>query len=93
MFTTARKLGVLCFILVALNIAGLVMVALLFAGQNIAFYIIFAWLMYMITVTAISLLLTFAVRTLAQDSDMQAETTALQIKKLKDRIDVLEKKL
>ena len=92
MFSTARKLGVTCCILTAINIAGLVMVALLVFGQGLPFSWIFALLMYLISVTVIGLLLTLGIRSIVQDSELESESTAIQIKKLRERIEVLEGK-
>ena len=93
MFSTARKLGVICCILAAFNIVGLVMLTMLFAGAGLSFTWIFSLLLYLITITTIGLLLTFGIRSMSQDSEMEVEATSIQIKKLKDRVEELEKKL
>lgn len=93
MFSTARKLGVTCCILAAINIAGLAMVTLLIVGQGLPFSWIFALLMYLISITVIGLLLTLGMRSIVQDSELETEGYAVQIKKLKERIDELEHKL
>jgi len=92
MFSTARKLGVTCCILAAINIAGLVMIALLIIGQGLPFSWIFAILMYLISITVIGLLVTLGIRSIVQDSELEAESTAVQIRKLKERIEALEGK-
>lgn len=92
MFSTARKLGVTCCILAAINIAGLAMVTLLLIGQGLPFSWIFAILMYLISITVIGLLLTLGIRSIVQDLELESESTALQIKKLKERMDELEHK-
>lgn len=93
MFSTARKLGALSFILAVINIAGLVMVTLYFISQGLAFHWLFAWLMYLISITVIGVLLTVAIRTFVQDSELESNSNVLQLKKLKERIDELERNL
>ena len=93
MFSTARKLSALSFILAVVNIVGLVMVAMYFIGQGMEFHWMFAWMMYLISITVIGLLLTVSIRSFVQDSELESNSNALQIKKLKERIDELERKL
>lgn len=93
MFSSARKLGVVCCILAAFNILGLIMVTMLIIGAGLNFTWIFTILLYAITLTIIGLLLTFAIRGLAQDSELEAASTAAQIRKLTERIHELESKL
>ena len=90
MFSTARKLGALCFILAVANIVGLIMVTMYFIGQGLGFSWMFAWLMYLITVTVMALLLTISVRSFVQDAELESSSTSIQIKNLKDRIAELE---
>lgn len=92
MFSTARKLGITCCILAAINIAGLAMIALLIIGQGLPFSWIFSILMYLISVTVIGLLLTLGIRSMVQDLELETENAALQIKKLRERIEALEGK-
>ena len=91
MFSTPRKLAALSFILAVINIVGLVMVTMYFIGQNMAFHWMFAWLMYLISITVIGVLLTVSIRSFVQDSELESSSTSLQIKKLKERIEELEK--
>ena len=91
MFSTPRKLAALSFILAVVNIVGLIMVTMYFVGQRMAFHWMFAWLMYLISITIIGVLLTVSIRSFVQDSELESTSTSAQIKKLKDRIEDLEK--
>ena len=93
MFSTPRKLGVLCFILAVTNIVGLIMVTMCLIGQGVGFSVLFSWLLYLVTLTVIGLLLTISVRSFVQDSEFESSGTYAQIKKLKERIEELEHKL
>lgn len=91
MFSTARKLGALCFILAVTNIVGLIMVTIYFIDLGLAFSWMFAWLLYLISITAIGLLLTISIRSFVQDTELESNSTSIQIKALKDRIEELER--
>ena len=91
MFSTARKLGALSVILSVINVIGLIMVALYFIGQRMEFHWLFAWLMYLISITVLGVLLTVSIRSFVQDCELESNSTAIQIKKLKERIEELEK--
>ena len=94
MYSTARRLSVFCFIFAVINIVGLIMLGLLAMGNTgIPFYILFTAAMYIITTTLILLLSTLAIRSFVQDAEIDAESSAIQVKKLTDRIAELEKKL
>ena len=93
MFSTARKLSALSFILAVINIVGLAMVTMYFIGQGMEFHWFFAWLMYLVSISVIGVLLTVGIRSFVQDSELESNSTALQIKKLKERIEDLERKL
>ena len=91
MFSTARKLSALSFILVVANIVGLIMVAMYFVSLRMDFHWMFACLMYLITTTVIGLCLTISIRTFVQDSELESSSNATQIRKLKERIEELER--
>ena len=91
MFSSARKLAAFSFILAVVNIVGLIMVTMYFVGQRMPFHWMFAWLMYLISITVIGLLLTVSIRSFLQDSELESTSTSMQIKKLKERIEELEK--
>ena len=91
MFSTARKLSALSFILVVANIVGLIMVAMYFVSLRMDFHWMFACLMYLITMTVIALCLTISIRTFVQDSELESSSNATQIRKLKERIEELER--
>ncbi len=91
MFSTARKLGALCFILAVANILGLIMVTIYFIDQGLGFGWMFAWMMYLITITVIGLLLTISIRSFVQDAELESNSTSIQIKNLKERITDLER--
>ena len=91
MFSTARKLSALSFILAVINIAGMIMVTMYFVYERLDFHWMFAWLMYLVSITVIGLLLTISIRSFVQDSELESSSNSLQIKKLKERIEELEK--
>ncbi len=93
MYSTARRLGVISFLLALVNIFGFIMAALYFADLEVAFHWLFAWVLYLLTACLTSLLLTIAIRNLVEDSELEANDNALQVKMLRDRIEELEKKL
>lgn len=91
MFSTARKLSALSFILAVINITGMIMVTMYFVNEGLVFHWFFAWLMYLVSITMIGLLLTISIRSFVQDSELESSSNSLQIKKLKERIEELEK--
>ena len=92
MYSTARKLSTFCAILCALNITGLVMLGLLSFNANLPFYLFFTCCIYAVSTTSIALFLTLAVRSFVQDANLDSENTSIRIKKLNDRIHLLESK-
>ena len=93
MFSTPRKIGTIGFIIAIVNIMALLLVFLFFAGQRqMEFYWKFILLMYVITVTVINLLLVIALRAFVQDSELESSNNAVQVKKLRERIEALEHK-
>ncbi len=93
MYSSARKLSILCFILSVANILGLIMVALVLIGYGLPFHELFTFLLYTITISITALLLTVAIRSTLQDMDMEYENQARQIQKLNERIEELEIKV
>ena len=93
MYSSARKLTAISFILAALSILGLVMVTMFFIYLHLAFHWMFALLLYLISITLIGLLLTISLRSILQDMDVEYENQARQINKLKERIEDLELKV
>ena len=91
MYSTARRLSALCFILSVVSIVGLVMVCMYFIFLNLEFQWFFALMMFLIATTGINLFLTIAMRNLVQDMEFDYDSNARQIKKLSDRIADLEK--
>lgn len=93
MYSTARKLSVLSFILSVVSIVGLIMVCMYFSFLRIEFHWFFALMMFLIAITAMCLFLTISVRNMLQDMELDFESNANQIKKLSDRVADLEKRL
>ena len=91
MYSTARKLSALSFILSVISIVGLIMVCMYFVFLHLEFHWFFALMMFLIAITAMCLFLTIALRNLLQDMEMDYDSNARQIKKLSDRIAELEK--
>ncbi len=96
MFSTPRKLSAISFMFMVANVIALIMVSLFFVQLKPAdmdFHWKFAWIMFLICNTAIGLLLTIALRSFVQDSELEANSTTIHMKKLSSRIEELEKKL
>ena len=91
MYSTARRLSALCFILSVVSIVGLVMVCMYFVFLHLEFQWFFALMMFLIATTAINLFLTISMRSMVQDMEFDYDSNARQIKKLSDRITDLEK--
>ena len=93
MYSAARKLSVLCIVLVAVNIAGAILTALYLKGENVGFTNYISLMMYLITSTALTLFLSVAVRSMVQDMEIEVSNHNHSIKKLTDRIKELENKV
>ena len=93
MYSAARKLSVLCIVLVAVNIAGAILTALYLKGENVGFTNYVSLMMYLIPSTALTLFLSIAVRSMVQDMEIEVSNHNHSIKKLTDRIKELENKL
>jgi len=91
MYSTARKLSALSFILSVVSIVGLIMVCMYFSFLRIEFQWFFALMMFLIAITAMCLFLTISIRNMLQDMEMDYESNSRQLKKLSDRIAELEK--
>lgn len=94
MYSTARKLSTVCAIFSAFNITGLVMLAILSMNlpKSVSFGVFFTCAIYAISTTVIAFLLTLAVRSFVQDANLDSENTAMRLKNLTDRVNVLESK-
>lgn len=93
MYSVARILSALCFILAIASILGLIMVFLFFLHLGLAFHWVFALMLFMVCITLIGLLLTIGIRNLLQDMELEFESNITRIKKLSDRISDLERRL
>lgn len=92
MYSNARKLTTISFILSVISIVGLIMVSLVFFYlPSLGFSEIFSLMMFTISLTFIGLLLTVSVRSIIQDMQMDYDSNAAMIKKLSERIDELER--
>ena len=93
MYSTARKLSVLCIILVAVNIAGAVLTTLFLMGESLDFTQFLSIMIYLVTATALSLFLSIALRSMVQDMEIEVGNHNISIKKLTDRVKELETKV
>ena len=93
MYSTARRLSAVCFILSMFGILGLIMVFLFFISLGLAFYWVFALTMFMVAITLTGLLLTVAIRSHIQDMELEFESDIIRSKKLSERIAELERRL
>lgn len=93
MYSTARKLSLICMILVIFNVLGAVLTGLFLSTQRISFGEFFGMLLYLIPSTVLALLISLALRSLLQDLDIEISDRNNKIKTLTDRIAALENKM
>ena len=92
MYSTARKLSVLCIILVAVNIVGTILTALVLFDSRLmlSFSNQISLLMCIIPTTALTLVLSVALRNIIADLEIEVSNHNSSIKKLSERIKELE---
>ena len=93
MYTTAKTLSVLTVILSIVNVVGAALTALLLLSEHLNFTQFISAMIYLVSATAISLFLTFAIRSMLQDLEIEVNNHNHNVKKLTDRITELENKL
>ena len=95
MYSTARKLSVLCIILVAVNIVGTFLTALVLFDNRLmlSFTHQISIMMCMIPTTATSLFLSVALRNIVSDLEIEVSNHNSSVKKLAERVKELDTKV
>ena len=90
MYSTAKTLSVFSVIFSALNILGTVLFTFCLRGLDWGFTAEFCIMMYLITASAGSLIMTISMRSLCQDLDMNYENTTRRLQDLQKKNEQLE---
>ena len=90
MYSTARKMSLLCAILSAVNIMGVFLYLLSSAALSIPFSAGLAIFMILVASAGVSLMLTIALRSICQDLEYEYEDHIRRSSELSKRIEVLE---
>ena len=93
MYSTARKLTAICFILSVISIVGLILICLLFKNWPLEFSEVFSLATFIISITGINLFLTIAIRSTLQDMQLDFESNVAQTRKLNERIEKLNERI
>ena len=93
MYTTAKTLSVLTVIMAIINVVGTALTTLLLLSEHLNFTQFISAMIYLVSATAISIFLTFAIRSMLQDLEIEVNNHNHNVKKLTERIKELENKL
>lgn len=92
MFTSIKRLALVCCILTACAFAGAVLVVLYLIGSHVGTPLVFTGILFTGTIAAFFLLTAIAMTSLCDMLELNAESTAKQIYTLSKRIEALENK-
>lgn len=92
MYSTVRKLSVLCVILSFFNAIATVMLITYLWGLTASFGLVFFGSVYLATSTVIMICVIISLRSLARDLELEYDSNAATIHKLTVRIRELESK-
>ena len=92
MYSAARKLAVLCIIVVLFNVLGAILTSIFLSAQAISFGEYFGIMLFIVPTAILTTLLSLALRNLIQDMEIEFEDRNKKIKELGDRITHLENK-
>ncbi len=93
MYSTARRLSTISAIFSAVNILATLMFFLYLANSDLGFSFIFTAVLFLISNSAIGLLLTVALRDLCQDIQTEYEDKVKRFKDLNNKVRDLEYKV
>ena len=93
MYTTAKTLSILTVILAIINVVGTALTTLYLLTEHLNFTQFISVMIYLVSATAISLFLTFALRSTLQDMEIEVNNHNHNVKKLTERIKELEAKI
>ncbi len=93
MFATAKTISIFSIILSVINVLGVLMLTLMLTTYDFGFSIEFCLIIYLITSTLGTLLVTLGVRSICQDSVMNHESTSRKIREIENRCKILENQI
>ena len=85
MYSTAKTLSIFSVIFTTVNIVGTILFAFCLRGLHWGFTAEFSIMVYLITASAGSLIMTICMRSLCQDLDMNYENTAQRLHDLQKK--------
>lgn len=90
MFSTTKLISIFSIILAVINILGVLMAGLLLLTYELGFAVEFCILLYLVTSTVGSLLITISLRSLCQDLLLNHESTSHKLRELENKCKTLE---
>ena len=93
MFSTAKTISIFSIILAVINILGVVMLTLMLLTYDFGFSIEFCVVIYLLTATVSTLLVTLSLRSMCQDLLLNHESTSRKLRELENRCKVIENHL
>ena len=90
MFSGANRLSLFGIILSALNIAVSVLLLFFFQSANLEFALEFCAIVFLLTTSAVLLMISCGLRSAADDMNMNDETYITKLNDLKKRVEALE---
>ena len=93
MYSTARKLSVLCIIVVIFNVLGALLTSLYLSTLPISFGEYLGIMLLIVPTTILTVLISLALRSLVQDLDIEISDRNKKIRDLIDRIASMENKM
>lgn len=93
MYSTARRLSTICAIFSAINILATILFFLYLANCELGFTFIFTSVLFLISNSVIGLLLTIALRSLCEDSQLEYEDKVRRFKDINNKVKELEHKV
>ena len=93
MYSTARRLSTISAIFCAINAMATILFFLYLANCELGFTFIFTAVMYLVSSTIISLLLTISLRDICQDCQTEYEYQTKRLRELNNKIKELENRI
>lgn len=92
MHNSLRNISLFCLLLSIFHAVGTGLLFFFIASENLGFTFEFSIIVYLISGTLILLLVSIALRSLAQDLELQEDFTMSEIAQLKKTVESLEKR-
>ena len=93
MYSTAKLLSIFSVIISTLNIVGTTLFSFCLSGLDWGFTAEFCMMLYLITASAGSLIMTISIRSLCQDLDLNYENTAQRLHDLQKKTTELQERV